>query len=161
MLLFWTPTVFTQEWMTWHLSTGKTVMMAIHSLTLRCVTFNIGVADEKQWGHDKYAKAFKPGWKDFVETRVKDLHTKPKNPHLGCGINKKTDSRYTELQLHSQNTTRFSNVDCISVVIIELHQYCLVASCSWPLGLLLLVLTITKWTIRFIHRYDSVFVETI
>ena len=48
MLLFWTPTVFTQEWMTWHLSTGKTVMMAIHSLTLRCVTFNIGVADEKQ-----------------------------------------------------------------------------------------------------------------
>ena len=64
-------------------------MMAIHSLTLRCVTFNIGVADEKQWGHDKYAKAFKPGWKDFVETHVKDLHTKPKNPHLGCESIKK------------------------------------------------------------------------
>jgi hypothetical protein len=51
------------------------------------IRFNVGGADEKQWNHVKYAEAFKPGWKDFIERRVEDLRTKPKNPHLGYGQN--------------------------------------------------------------------------
>ena len=60
------------------------------------IRFNIGISDEKQWNHDKYAKAFKPGWKDFIETCKKDLSNKPKDPHqpphLGPGATEKENS---------------------------------------------------------------------
>jgi hypothetical protein len=65
------------------------------------IRFNVGGPDDKQWDHDKYAKAFKPGWNHFIESRVKDLRTKPKNPHLGCGLKK---AEYQRLQMNSLNT---------------------------------------------------------